>query len=224
MSPTIESLHGGSVSHRAESVLRRMILGGQFAPGERLNEVALAEQLGISRGPLREAIQRLSGEGLLQLLSRRGAYVRDFTDEEVIHLYECRAAIELHAVHLIGTRPSDADPSGLSVLLEETRQALEHDYASSHLSELNFHHHLVELAGNPFLTKMEIEIGHQLTLVRSLAAADPHRAKCAEHEHIEILAALSQGDTEKAAKSVRQHLDLSQNYALARLRSESQAR
>src|SRR4051794_27841584 len=93
--------------NRTEEVLRERILDGTIRPGERLNEVTLAAALGISRGPLREAIQRLTSEGLLTVISHRGAFVRTFSRAEVVELYELRAALELHAVRLACDRASD---------------------------------------------------------------------------------------------------------------------
>ena len=80
----------GTFSRRTEVVIRDMILDGTIPPGERLNEVALASALGISRGPLREAIQRLAGEGLLTVISHRGAFVRTFEAREIDELYDMR--------------------------------------------------------------------------------------------------------------------------------------
>ena len=85
-------------SQQTEVALREMILAGEIAPGERINEVALAGELGISRGPLREAIQRLVSGGLLTVISHRGAFVRTFTPGEIVDLYGLRSALELHAV------------------------------------------------------------------------------------------------------------------------------
>src|SRR6266849_3470977 len=79
-------------SGRAVNVLREMVLSGRLRAGERLNEVELANALRISRGPLREAIQRLRSEGLLTAVSGRGAFVRSFSDDELRELYEVRIA------------------------------------------------------------------------------------------------------------------------------------
>jgi DNA-binding GntR family transcriptional regulator len=93
-------------SSRAVSVLREMVLSGRMRAGERLNEVELAHALQISRGPLREAIQRLRSEGLLTAVSGRGAFVRTFTIDTLRELYEVRIALETHGVRL-AARNSD---------------------------------------------------------------------------------------------------------------------
>lgn len=77
-----------------------MVLGGQLAPRERLNEGAIAGTLGISRGPLRDAIQRLSSGGLLRVVRHKGAYVHTLTEQNFRDLYELRIAIEAYAVRL----------------------------------------------------------------------------------------------------------------------------
>src|SRR5690606_20563109 len=83
-----------SIPSQAEDVLRRMILDGTLSPGERLNEVTIAESIGISRGPLREAIKRLSGQGYLTMETHRGAFVKAYTPQEIMDLYELRSALE----------------------------------------------------------------------------------------------------------------------------------
>ncbi len=97
-----------TISNQSEAVLRELILSGELPPGSRLNEVELAASLGISRGPLREAIQRLVAEGLLTLIAHRGAHVRTFHPEELRDLYELREALETHGCKLAATRATEA--------------------------------------------------------------------------------------------------------------------
>src|SRR5262245_8309178 len=115
---------GMTVADRSRAVLREMVLDGRLAPGQRLNEVELAAALGISRGPLREAIQRLASEGLLTTISHHGAYVRKIDGAELRELYEFRVAVETHAVRLAATRVSQADLDGLRLMLDRTAEIL----------------------------------------------------------------------------------------------------
>src|SRR5687768_14394506 len=89
---------------QTEGILREWIISGRFDAGERLNEVDLARELGISRGHLREALQRLAAQGLVTLISNRGAFVKNFGPKEILDLYELRIALEETAAGLAAER------------------------------------------------------------------------------------------------------------------------
>jgi DNA-binding GntR family transcriptional regulator len=207
----------GTFSKRTESVLREMILDGTIAPGERLNEVALAASLGISRGPLREAVQRLASEGLLTVISHRGSFVRTFQHGEIVELYELRAAIELHAVRLVCQRASDADLSDLDALLTETESLIKQSSGHAYPQELDFHLRLVMLAGNQALMRSALETHRQISLARSISAQQPMRARAAVVEHVDLLRAMQTRDLHTATDLMERHIRHSMDSALSAL-------
>src|SRR5207244_781821 len=97
--------------------LREEILAGRLKPGAELAEVALSEQLGVSRGPLREAIGRLASEGLVTVRPRRGAVVRSLSKEEFLELYQVREALEMMAVRLAVPKLAAGDIAELEQLI-----------------------------------------------------------------------------------------------------------
>jgi DNA-binding GntR family transcriptional regulator len=203
-------------SARTETVLRTMILEGELAPGERVNEVALSNSLGISRGPLREAVQRLASEGLLTVISHRGAFVRTFDRGEIVELYEVRAALELHAVRLVCQRATGDDLAELDALLHETETRMgrgDHAYPQ----ELDFHLRLVLLAGNQALMRAALENHHQISLARSMSAKQPIRARAAVVEHHELVDALKARDVHAATDLMDRHIHHSMAGALRAL-------
>jgi DNA-binding GntR family transcriptional regulator len=204
-------------SQRTEVVLRNMILEGTIAPGDRLNEVALAASLGISRGPLREAVQRLASEGLLTVISHRGAFVRTFERREIVELYEVRAALELHAVRLVCQRSTDEDLADLGAMLDETETRMSQGQGHAYPSELDFHLRLVMLAGNQTLMSSALEVHHQLSLARSISAQRPLRARAAVVEHHDLVEALKKRDIHAATDLMDQHIQHSMDSALAAL-------
>ena len=113
--PPVENL---TLWQRVYEHLRREILDGSLAPGTELLEVALSEHLGVSRGPVREAIGRLAAEGLVTVRPRRGAVVRSLSKEEFLELYEVREALEQRAVLLAVPRLGPEDLAELSRLNE----------------------------------------------------------------------------------------------------------
>jgi DNA-binding GntR family transcriptional regulator len=204
-------------SQATESVLRDMILDGSIRPGERLNEVGLASSLGISRGPLREAIRQLTGEGLLTAVSHRGAYVRTFSREEVVELYELRCALELHAVRLACLRAGDAELRALDALLGDTESRIAESESKEYPQEPDFHLRLVLLAGNRALTRSAVEVHRQLSLARSMSAKRPRRAREAVAEHSELVAVLRQRDAGRATALMARHLNHSMESAISAL-------
>lgn len=199
-------------SGRAVDVLREMVLLGQLEPGQRLNEVELANALGISRGPLREAIQRLRSEGLLTAVSGRGAYVRTFTAEALSDLYEVRIALEVHAVRLASRKLGPEGVKELRELLDATDQSVAADH--TYPQDLDFHQRMVALAGNPALIDTVTDIHRQIQLARWRSGHVPVRAKQALEEHRAVLEHLAAGRGEKAAAVLTEHLRHSLESAL----------
>ena len=194
---------GETFSGRAVDVLREMVLLGQLPPGQRLNEVELANALGISRGPLREAIQRLRSEGLLTAVSGRGAYVRTFTADELRDLYEVRIALETHAVRLAGQKIGTGAASDLGTLVDAADPETT-EY--SHSLDLDFHRKLAALAENEALVHAITEIHQQVQLALSRPSQLAGRAEQSHDRHREILDHLAEGRAEKAAAVLSEHL------------------
>jgi DNA-binding GntR family transcriptional regulator len=211
-------------SARTESVLRSMILDGELAPGERLNEVALANTLGISRGPLREAVRRLASEGLLTLVSHRGAFVRTFSRDEIVELYEVRAALELHAVRLVCQRADDGDIAELQAMLDETESRMSRDRNHAYPQELDFHLRLVLLVGNQALMDAALASHHQISLARSISAKQPLRARAAVVEHHELVDAVQARDVHTATDLMDRHIGHSRDSALTALGLPTESR
>jgi DNA-binding GntR family transcriptional regulator len=201
----------GTFSHRTEAVLREMILNGSIPPGERLNEVALASALGISRGPLREAIQRLVGEGLLTIVSHRGAFVRTFDRREIEELYDLRTAYEMHAALLVCERATDDQLDQLGEFLVETGDAMSD---GRYPVDRDFHSRLLSLADSGALERAAKETQAQISLARSISASRPVRAKEALDEHVDIVSALQSRSADDAARLVREHLDQARRSAM----------
>ncbi|WP_326565621.1 GntR family transcriptional regulator [Amycolatopsis rhabdoformis] len=200
---------------RSVDVLRGMVRDGQLQPGQRLNEVELARALGISRGPLREAIQRLASEGLLAVVPHRGAYVRTFDAGELRDLYELRTALETHAVRLAARRADTEDLRDLEELLRATEEVLESDVDTAYPNEFDFHHRVVALSGNQSMLRAFADANNQIQLARSRSGRQPRRARDAFQEHREVVRAIAEGDAELAARLLGEHLQHSLDNALA---------
>jgi DNA-binding GntR family transcriptional regulator len=202
-----------SLANRGAGALREMILNGVLGPGERLNEVELSTALGISRAPLREAIRDLASQGLLTIVTHKGAFVPSYTADDLHDIYEVRIAIESHAVRLVAQRSSPADIAELIALLDETEEEVRRSGSRAYPDSLDFHGRVVELTGNQHLIEIGTSVGQKIQLARIRSGQRPERAQVALQEHREIVSQMS-SDPEAAARLMIRHLELSLASAL----------
>lgn len=183
--------------------IRQMIFDGSLGAGERINEVHLAEALGVSRTPLREALMSLVTEGAVEVLPRRGFFVRPLTSEELRALYPIRRLLDPEALRLSGVPPESVLSS-----LERLNEKLGRARGAETRIRLDDEWHLTLVADcpNPVL----IELIQQL--IRRTRRYELAYLKEAEHtatacrEHRRILAALRKGDLKGACEGLRQNL------------------
>ena len=209
-----------SIPSQAEDVLRRMILDGTLSPGERLNEVTIAESIGISRGPLREAIKRLSGQGYLTMETHRGAFVKAYTPQEIMDLYELRSALELFALRLVIERASEEALDDLAArLAEESERIRRHEADESasepYASELDFHQQLVALSGNQVIRAQLADANHKLFLALRPTKRTETRKEHAVASHMELLDKVRARDSDASVELLSAHLTDSMTNSLS---------
>jgi DNA-binding GntR family transcriptional regulator len=198
-----------TLAAQGADALRNLILRGVLRPGDRLNEVELSSALGISRAPLREAIRHVASEGLLTTVTHKGAYVPNYTTEDLQDLYQVRIALETHAVRLFVDQDDPDKLAELRKVLDQAGAEIEQSGTPVYPNNLDFHRVLIELVGNRHLTEMATSIDRKLQLARSRSGHLPERAQEALKEHREILAALARGSADRAADLMTGHLQRS---------------
>lgn len=188
--------------------LRTAIGRGQIAPGSQLVETELAKELGVSRGPLREAMQRLTQEGLLISIRNRGLFVITMTDAEVRDMYVARTAVERAASELILQRGGKDVAARLLQTVHSMKQAADKgDLDAMSEADMEYHSTLVAAAASPRLTRMHNTL---LTETRMCLTAlerrypDPH-ARVGEHQA--IAEALAAGDQDLVGRLLITHMD-----------------
>jgi DNA-binding GntR family transcriptional regulator len=196
---------------RVHGHLRQEILANRFPPGTVLHEVALSESLGVSRGPIREAIGRLAAEGLVVVRPRRGAMVASLSKDEFLEAYQVREALEVLAIRLAVPRLTDTDRDRLDQLVAEMAECAERDDAEAFF-ELNgaFHAAIVEASGNSRLEDMYRRLGEQMGRYRTRSLKLRGSLKRSIAEHRTILRALNAGDAERAAHLLSEHIRVPQ--------------
>ncbi len=179
---------------------------GNLHPGARLRETELAERLGISRTPVREAIRQLETDGLVVHLPRQGATIRSLDHAEVVELYEMRSVLEGTAARLAARAASDIELQELGSL----NAAMSNAPAGPAARELNrqFHRSLIDAARNRFLLKSVNALQKTLLILGPTTLADPDRAALAAREHGDVLAALLSRDGAQAEAAMRAHVGL----------------
>jgi DNA-binding GntR family transcriptional regulator len=193
---------------QGQTAYRRLlddIRSGILLPGARLRETELAERLGISRTPVREAIRQLEADGLVTHLPRQGATIRTLDYNEVIELYEMRAVLEGTAARLAARAASSIELDELAALNAELAAAPPGPQAR----ELNrqFHRTLLDCARNRFLVKSMSALQRTLLILGPSTLDDSGRAADAVEEHAEILRALSARDAQTAEAAMRLHIE-----------------
>jgi DNA-binding GntR family transcriptional regulator len=216
----LERLEQGSLSERAYAAIRGSIIGGRFKPGERLIEADLAEDLGVSRAPIREAFRRLADEQLVVERPRYGTHVREFTAKDFVDIYNLLSAIESLAVRLIVR--GRASLEGLERIVEEmTRAAEVGDLERVVDAELRFHQELCSLAGNQYLESVFRLLSGTVGIALYLDDAAYANMKdiAAEHEPLlkKLSDAIEAGDEEGAVFAVRSHIRASIGEVMTRL-------
>jgi DNA-binding GntR family transcriptional regulator len=188
-------------------VIEKALFSGKLRPGDRVVETKLARQTGISRGPVREAIQQLVGEGVLVTHSYRGTFVAEWTAKDVAEVYGLRAVLEGYAVHLAMQYITSQDLADLEDIIDEM-QKLARQGDGEGVSELDirFHTRICELSQDTLLFKtlagLRRKIGMLVTIDRELA---PDLVELASN-HLMLLEAIRTGDPEHTESVFREHI------------------
>lgn len=195
-----------SVVEQVYEKLKNMTVSYEFKPGERLNEGQLASKLGVSRTPLREALTRLTMEGLLRFSPGKGFFCRDLNVQEVFSLYEMRRIVETAALHLSIERAKDEAIVELLDFLDKTGPD-PGDRTVEELVSLDeaFHEGLMQMSGNIEMLSVLKNINARIRFVRwiDMGRGDRH---VSQNEHREILLGLKERDANKCVPILAKHI------------------
>jgi DNA-binding GntR family transcriptional regulator len=202
-------IHRATFASIVTERLRDSIVSGELQPGSQLSEVELANSFGVSRGPVREALQRLIQEGLLRSEPHRGVFVPVLTDEDLLDIYLAREALEGVAVRTIIEREALHAPACRA--LDKTVTAMENaeaagDWETVGSLDLEFHTVLVESTGSARLHRMFATLISETRLcLAALTEAEARHDLVAEHRRITDL--VRDGDTAEALRCLKKHFD-----------------
>jgi DNA-binding GntR family transcriptional regulator len=202
-----------SLRETVVEAIREMILSGELERGERLTEDKLAERLGVSRNPIREAIHALEATGLVNVMPRRGAYVASIDAEHAVRIQEIRGAIEAWVVHAAAERHDAADLARIDEAIRVGKKASRtRDYAAAANAHREFHLALEAATKNEYLTSIMDPLRQRTELVFSVLAGGRSRNTVQWDEHEAIRDAVAARDSGLARQLMAQHIE----HALSR--------
>ena len=185
------------------NTLRQAIITGEFAPGERLMEIALANRLGVSRTPVREAIRKLELEGLVVMIPRKGAEVARITEKDLRDVLEVRCSLEELAAELAAERMDEEGQEKLDQALVEFESAIESgDNAAIADSDMEFHDIIFDATGNPRLIQIIGNLREQFYRYRLEYVKDTDYHIVLLNEHKELVNAIRAGKKEEARRAL----------------------
>lgn len=205
--PTIAQLQSNSLSSVVQHEIERLILSGEIQAGTRVNELALAARLGVSRGPIREACRALVEIGLLELVPSRGTFVRKMDRRDANEIYDLRAGLTGLAAMLLAPQITDEQIEDLEGLFEAMDAAAQAgDFNAFNQANLEFHDAIVVAAGNSRLIKSYRALVKEFQLFREHGMVQAGAQKISNDEHRTILDALRARDAAAAYEASFDHV------------------
>ena len=203
--------------------LRQAILTGDLKPGERLMEIHLANKLGVSRTPIREAIRKLELEGLVTMVPRRGAQVAQITEKSLSDVLEVRRALDELAVELACLRITDEEKEKLKEACADFEKAVvTRDVRTIAKADVSFHDIIFQSTGNARLSQLVNNLAEQMYRYRYEYIKDDKRHDVLVNEHRKIYDSILQGDIPSAKEAIRVHIENQEKSIIRQIRLEKE--
>ena len=188
--------------------LKMQILKGSIIPGTRMMEVELAEEMGVSRTPIREAIRKLEKEGLVTIEPRRGAYASMISTEDMVEILEVRQDLEGLAAYFAADRMTKGQMEELKQVSNSYNEAVMQGNMEAMIKhDTRFHHIIVESCRNKILVQMIEQLQELVLRFRYIYYDNFKRAENMPEEHEAIVAAIAEGNADKARAAADIHIE-----------------
>ena len=224
MSADILSIERPVLHEQVARRLRQMVVEGRIAPGGKVNERTLCEELRISRTPLREAIKMLAAEGLVELLPNRGSVAVQLSEASVRDTFEVMAGLEALSGELAAQRVTDAELAEIKALHYEMMAAYtRRDLSAYYQLNAAIHHRMNLAAKNPVLTNTYNQVNARLQALRFRSNQDGEKWSRAVREHEAMIQALEARDSAALSRVLLNHLNNKRDVVMEQLRSVNAA-
>ena len=196
-----------SLAALIEAEVERMIMAGEIAPGDRINENQLALRFGTSRGPIREALRSLEAGGLVELKPNRGVFVRSISLQEACDIYDVRAALFGLAGRLCAERLTEAEIKDLKDLVSAMEKAAKtKDFDTYYPLNLKLHEFIIDHSGNPVLASHYRDLVKMLHLFRARSLVQGGGLAISNSEHRDMVDAIAAKDGMRAHRAHFDHV------------------
>lgn len=222
--PLMEDLPGRkSLGDYVFERLKEAIISGELAPGSRIIESRMADALGISRTPVREAIHKLDRAGFLRRLSQGGFTVVSLTRDDIEEAFGIRSILESYAARLAAIKHKDQDLIPLEDKLKEYEACLDNGKIDAlHRINTEFHNMLYALSRSPKLIKMIEDLKDQIYRFRKILLSEVSMAKVSDKDHRRMLKAMKMRDPDRVERLVKEHILRGQKLVLKKLKQSSE--
>lgn len=198
-----------TIQEQVYQILRKEVINRVFHEGEQLKEAELAQRFNVSRSPVREALHRLSGDGILTIIPNRGIFVKEFTEKYIIDVLDLRTMLEQRAL----SRSKEVLTPELEAIFLDMREKMVQIIADNN-TDLNthstldteFHNVIMEMNDNTFVSEVAEKISALNSMFRYLSLRSPERALESQREHIVMIDSLVSGDSDKAIEVYLKHI------------------
>ena len=215
--PSTQNLHETTFQR-----LRSLLVEGVITPGSKLNERALAEQLNVSRTPIREAIRRLAADGLVELIANRGAIAVQLSRDDILHTFDVIANLEGYSGELAAQNITDQALVELEALQYEMMASYaRRDLSNYYRLNLKIHGAINQAANNPVLSQLFTQVNARIEALRFRSNQDGVKWEKAVGEHQEMLDALKARDSERMRKVMMQHVMNKRDVVIQLIDSET---
>lgn len=196
-----------NINEKIYSLIKNRITHFEYPPGYPLNIRKLQAEFGVSNSPVKDALFRLAGEGLVEITSRKGTFVKDISERDLYEIEETRAILEVGAVEIIAATISDEHLARLETLYQETLIPEEKfEYSQFMEKDSRFHLEIIKMTNNKRLLDLYTQLNAHVHITRFQYARNRKKPLPWTHQdHLNILAALKQRDSVKAKKAVQNH-------------------
>jgi len=206
-----------TIQEQVYQVIRHEVVNRVYHEGEQLKEAELAQRFNVSRSPVREALHRLAGDGLLTIIPNRGIFVKEMDEKYIIDVLDLRSLLERRAIERSPERMTEAVKQNLLRMKEQMSRVLEaEDTDLNRNAELDtaFHNLIMDLNDNTFISEVAAKISALNSMFRNISLRKDERAMESQREHIEIIDAMLAGDVDKAVASYRSHIKGTKNRVM----------
>ena len=213
-----EVLELNRAADAAYNLLREKILNGELAPGERLDVGQVAEEMGVSRTPVKDALQKLSAQGLITIHARKGTFVTQVKPEDLEETFEVREALELKACELLAGKLDNQKAKALREMNEKMKNS-ELTRRGQVLLNHEFHWTLVEYAGNSRLLHLYSDLSAHLVMARIHPRYDDWKGPLPDvlKDHEDIIEGLTDSRVEEAQRILSRHIRTAKERLLSRI-------